>query len=67
MKPTIKPSVIEKFEKAYANNCDQNKQRTKNRNVSHDSPFDPVNKPPRQYIEDDVILEKPGKLNLKDV
>lgn len=37
------------------------------RNVSKDSPFDPLNKPPRQYLEDDFILEKPGKLNLKDV
>ena len=67
MKPTIKQSVIDNFEIAYANNCDQKKQRTKNRNVSHDSPFDPNNKPPRQYVEDDIILEKPCKLNLNEV
>lgn len=67
MKPTIKQSIIDQFEKAYKNNCNQDKNRLKNRNVSHDSPFDPVNKPPRQYLEDDIILEKPGKLNLKEV
>jgi len=38
------------------------------RNVSYDSPFDPTNKPPRQYIEDDkTLLDKPGRLNLREV
>ena len=47
MKPTIKQSIIDDFDRAYANNCDQGKARLKNRNVSKDSPFDPLNKPPR--------------------
>jgi len=34
------------------------------RNVSGDSPFDPVNKPPAQHLQADFILEKPGKLDM---
>lgn len=67
MKPTIKQSIIDNFEIAYANNCDKDRQRSKNRNVSFDSPFDPKNKPPRQYIEDDIILEKPCKIKINEV
>jgi hypothetical protein len=46
MKPSIKQSVIDQFEKAYAQNCDQNHTRLKNRNVSPDSQFDKLNAPP---------------------
>ena len=45
-KITVKQSVLDEFEKAYAMNCDQKLTRKKNRNVSYDSPFDPANKPP---------------------
>ena len=65
MKPAIKQSIIDDFERAYANNCDQEKQRKKNRNVSKDNQFDPQNKPPKEYLEDDPkFLDKPGRLNL---
>lgn len=37
------------------------------RNVSMDSPFDPHNAPPAQYLEDDYILEKPCKMNIHEV
>ena len=50
MKPIIKQSIIDDFEKAYQANCNQDKQRLKNRNVSFDSPFDPANKPPKEYL-----------------
>lgn len=33
-----------------------------------DSQFDPKNKPPKEYLEDDPkFLEKPGKLELNKV
>ena len=67
MKPTIKQSIIDDFERAYAVNCDQDKQRNKNRNVSLDSFFHPVNKPPKEYYVADHILEKPGRIDLKEV
>lgn len=37
--------------------------RIKNRNVSMDSPFDPKNVPPNQYLQPEKILEKPCKLD----
>jgi hypothetical protein len=46
VKMSIKQSIVDDFEKAYKNNCNQEKMRKKNRNVSPDSPFDPLNKPP---------------------
>ena len=39
--------------------------RKKHRNVSPDNPFDPVNKPPAQYIISEKVAENPGKLNFK--
>lgn len=41
--------------------------RYKHRNVSVDSPFDPRNKPPDQYIKPEQILEKPCKLDLNSI
>jgi len=65
MKPTIKQSIIDDFERAYRNNCDQEKQRTKNRNVSVDSFFDPMNKPPKEYTQDyPLFLDKPCRINI---
>lgn len=66
IKPSIKQSIIDDFEKAYAANCDQLKASKKMRAVSTDNPFDPNNVPPREYLQDDVnFLEKPGTFNLK--
>jgi hypothetical protein len=41
--------------------------RDKNRMVSHDSSFHPLNKPPQQYLDYDKILEKPCKIDLKGI
>lgn len=41
--------------------------RIKHRNVSYDSPFDPKNKPPDQYIKPEKMLEKPGKIDLTKI
>ena len=68
MKPNIKQSIIDDFEKAYKMNCNQEKQRTKNRNVSYDSVFDPQNKPPKELFQNEPkILEKIGKFDIRDV
>lgn len=68
MKPSVKQSIIDDFDRAYILNCNQDKQRKRMRNVSLDSPFDPLNKPPKEYLEDDPnYLEKPGKINLKQI
>ena len=37
------------------------------RNVSFDSPFDPLNKPPAQHLKSDIILEKPTRLNVQSL
>lgn len=64
MKPEIKQSIIDDFEKAYARNCDQTQQRRKNRNVSPDSQFDKNNVPPIQHLVNEKILEKPNRLDV---
>ena len=65
MKPSIKQSIIDDFEKTYAMNCDQDRQRKKNRNVSWDSVFNPANKPPIEHIAPDPkVLEKPCRINM---
>jgi hypothetical protein len=35
--------------------------------VSVDSFFHPVNKPPKEYYVPDHILEKPGRINIREV
>lgn len=35
--------------------------------MSVDSFFHPINKPPKEYLQDENILEKPGRINIKDV
>ena len=42
----IKQKVIDDFERAYAENCDQNMARNRHRNVSKDNYFHPDNDPP---------------------
>ena len=64
---TVEQGVIDDFNKKYAENCNQEKMRFKHRNVSGDSPFDPVNKPPNQYVQPENILEKPGKIDLAKI
>ena len=64
---TVEQGIIDDFNKKYAENCNQIQMRKKHRNVSKDSPFDPVNKPPDQYIIPEKVCEKPGKFNLKQV
>ena len=60
----MKQSFLDEFEKNYALNCNQKETRKKNRNVSYDSPFDPKNVPPQQYMQAEKILDKPGKIDL---
>ena len=47
----VKQGILDEFDKVYAENCDQNLTRLRHRNVSHDSPFDPRNKPGQQYMD----------------
>lgn len=68
LKPQIKQSIIDDFEKAYTQNCDQQRQRKKNRNVSPDSQFDPLNLPPKQHLMDDhTILDKPHRIDITQI
>jgi hypothetical protein len=66
-KPEIKQSIIDDFEKAYKSNCDQEKCRTKNRMVSVDSFFHPINKPPKEYYVPDNVMEKPNQIRIGEV
>jgi hypothetical protein len=67
-KPAIKQQIIDDFDKAYEFICDKDRQRKKNRNVSFDSVFDPKNIAPKEYLQNDpTFLEKPGRLNLKNI
>lgn len=66
-KITVDQGVIEEFDKRYAENCDQRLMRIKHRNVSYDSPFDPKNKPPDQYLKPENVLEKPCKIDITQV
>lgn len=61
---TVQQKIIDDFETAYAENCNQENMRKKHRSLNQDSPFHPNNVPPDQYIVPETILEKPGKLNL---
>jgi len=38
--------------------------RIKHRNVCQESPFDPKNKPPAQYLRPENVIEKPGQIDL---
>mmetsp|Transcript_876 Transcript_876/g.1325 ORF Transcript_876/g.1325 Transcript_876/m.1325 type:complete len:111 (+) Transcript_876:555-887(+) len=63
-KITVDQGAIDEFDKKYAENCNQGLMRIKHRNVSQDSPFDPKNKPPDQYIRPENVIEKPCKIDL---
>jgi len=41
--------------------------RLKCRNVSKDSPFDARNLPPQQYLQEELILKKPGQLDIASI
>lgn len=43
------------------------KNRDKHRNVGKESPFHRDNKPPQDYLDQDKILEKPCKIDLKGI
>ena len=62
---TVEQGIIDDFNKKYAENCNQIKMRKKHRNVSPDNPFDPVNKPPDQYIIPEKVCDPPGRHNFK--
>ena len=66
-KITVDQSTIDEFDKRYAENCDQGLMRIKHRNVSQDSPFDPKNKPPDQYVKPENVIEKPCKIDLSQI
>ena len=57
---TLDPRAVEKFNRDYTDNCDQRLMRLKHRSVCQQSPFDPKNKPPAQYLRPENIIEKPG-------
>lgn len=63
----MEQGVIDDFNKKYAENCDQQLMRVKHRNVSKESPFDPKNKPPDQYIRPENVIEKPCKIDLSKI
>ena len=66
-KITVDQSTIDEFNKKYAENCDSQLMQIKHRNVSPDSPFDPKNKPPEQYIRPENVIEKPCKIDLSKI
>ena len=41
--------------------------RIRHRNVSMDSPFDPNNKPPEQYIKPENVIGKPCKIDVTKI
>ena len=67
-KVTVEQSFLDEFDRVYAENCDQKLTRLKNRNVSKDSSFDPRNKPPQQYLDEERVAAAPNKttINLMD-
>lgn len=64
---SIDPLADEKTQIMYSDQCDQKKMRNKHRNVSHDSAFHPLNKPPQQYLDVEKILDKPGYLSFAGI
>ena len=64
----IKEGFIQEFDKHYQEMCNHQYQRSKNRNVSPDNPFDKHNQPPKQYLEYDYAIPKnPTKLDPKEI
>jgi hypothetical protein len=55
--------ITEKYKELF----NQKHMRDKNRMVSYDSSFHPLNKPPQQYLDYEKILEKPCKIDLKGI
>lgn len=39
--------------------------RARHRELSPDNPFQSKNIPPKQHLEPELILDKPGKIDLK--
>ena len=57
--------MIEQFDANYEEMCDNKKMNVKQRGVSKDNPFEHSNKPPREHLVPDKILDKPGAI--KDI
>jgi len=62
-KVTVDQKTLDDFEKAYVENCDQDKMRYKHRHVGPNSPFHPKNIPPDQYRIPEKITASPTKIN----
>mmetsp|Transcript_25030 Transcript_25030/g.31312 ORF Transcript_25030/g.31312 Transcript_25030/m.31312 type:complete len:140 (+) Transcript_25030:579-998(+) len=60
---TVDQKTLDDFEKAYAENCDQDAMRYKHRNVGPSSPFHPKNVPPEQYRIPEKITGSPNKID----
>ena len=61
---TVEQEFFDKFDRQYAENCNQKITRLKHRNVSFDSPFDPRNKPPDQYLQAEKMAMAPNKMTI---
>jgi hypothetical protein len=70
-KMNVKQSLLDEFDRVYAENCDQKLTRLRHRNVSHDSPFDPRNAPGLKYMEalkadEAKVAKRPNQVNVND-
>ena len=45
----VKASFLEEFDRKYLENCDNRFMSRKMRGVSHENPFEPHNKPPKEH------------------
>lgn len=54
-KIAVNQSLVDEFNQAYAENCNQELARLRARNVSADNPFDVRNKPPAEHVVPDKI------------
>lgn len=64
-KISVNKKLIDQFDANYVDMCDNKKMNIRQRGVSKDNPFEHNNKPPREHLVADYILEKPGKI--KDI
>ena len=65
--------VINEFNRQYESKFNNQTQELRNRNVSNQSPFSKLNKPPREHIESDVKLPpnptktNPGEFDIRKI
>ena len=60
---TVPQQTIDDFNKAYAENCDQEAMRWKHRNVGPSNPFHPKNVPPEQYRVPEKVTASPNVMD----